>query len=50
MKFNAYIVELKHRENSFTDSLIAADSTVSANFKKIGNDPGGIQVPGKSDI
>jgi hypothetical protein len=38
MKFNAYIVELKHRENSFTDSLIAADSSVSANFKKIGND------------
>ena len=38
MKFNAYIVEIKHRENSFTDSFIAADSTVSANFKKIGKD------------
>ena len=38
MKFNAYIVELKHRENSFTDSLIAADSAVSANFRKIGKD------------
>ena len=38
MKFNAYIVELKHRENSFTDSLIASDSTVSVNFKKIGKD------------
>jgi hypothetical protein len=38
MKFNAYIVELKHWENSFTDSLIASDSTVSANFRKIGKD------------
>lgn len=38
MKFNAYIVELKHRENSFTDSLIATDSIVSANFRKFGKD------------
>jgi hypothetical protein len=38
MKFNAYIVELKHRENSFTGSLIATDSIVSANFRKIGKD------------
>ena len=38
MKFNAYIVELKHRETSFTGSLIAADSIVSANFRRIGKD------------
>ncbi len=38
MKFNAYIVELKYRENSFTSSLIANDTIVSANFRKIGKD------------
>jgi hypothetical protein len=38
MKFNAYIVELKHRENSFTGSLIVSDSIISTNFRKIGKD------------
>ncbi|UCH98356.1 MAG: SelB C-terminal domain-containing protein [Candidatus Aminicenantes bacterium] len=38
MKFNAYIVELKHRENSLTGSLITSDQIVSANFRKIGKD------------
>ena len=35
MRFNAYIVELKHRENSFTESLTANGLTLSANFRKI---------------
>jgi archaellin len=38
MKFNAYIVEFKHKENSFTGTLIASDKPVSANFRKIGHD------------
>jgi hypothetical protein len=38
MKFNAYIVELKQRENSFTGSLLTESGVVSANFRKIGKD------------
>jgi len=38
MKFNAYIVELKHRENTFTAGLIVDDKPISANFRKIGKD------------
>jgi len=39
MKFNAYIVELKHRENSLTGSIITPDNTtIPVNFTKIGKD------------
>jgi len=38
MKFNSYIVELKHRDIAVTGSLTTAAGTVSANFKKIGKD------------
>jgi hypothetical protein len=39
MKFNTYIIELKHRENTFTGSLKDASGQLfSANFKKIGID------------
>jgi hypothetical protein len=38
MRYNAYIVELKHRENSLTESLMANGLTLSANFRKIDTD------------
>ena len=38
MKFNAYFVELKHRENIFTAGLIIDDKPISANFRNIGKD------------
>lgn len=38
MRFNAYVVELKHRESSFTGNLLIAGSSVSANFKKVDGD------------
>jgi hypothetical protein len=37
-KFNAYVVELKHSEESFTGNLLISDKTVSANFQKIDQD------------
>jgi hypothetical protein len=36
MKFNAYIVQLKHREASLTGTLLIPGQPLSANFKKIG--------------
>ena len=38
MRFNAYIVELKHRENSFTESLMVNGTSVSANFRRVDKD------------
>ena len=38
MKFNAYIVELKHRETAFTGSLLTTEGNLSAHLKKIGKD------------
>ncbi len=38
MKFNAYIVELKHRESNFTGNLLVNGSSVSANFKEVDRD------------
>jgi len=35
MRFNSYVVELKHRETSLTGSVLIAGNIVSANFKKI---------------
>lgn len=36
MKFNAYVVQLKHREASLTGTLLIPGQPLSANFKKIG--------------
>jgi hypothetical protein len=39
MKFNAFIVELKHRDNTFAGSLVtSSNEIVFANFQKIGMD------------
>lgn len=38
MRFNSYIVELKHRGTSLTGNLLISEKTVSANFKKIAQD------------
>lgn len=38
MRFNAYVVELKHRESNFTGNLLIAGSSVSANFNKVEGD------------
>lgn len=38
MKFNSYIVELKHREESLTANVLVAGEPVSCNFKKIAPD------------
>ncbi|MCP5048601.1 MAG: hypothetical protein GY940_15635 [bacterium] len=39
MKYNAYIVELKQKDTTFTGSLVLRDATIlPANFKKIGKD------------
>ena len=37
-RFNAYVVELKHSEESFTGNLLVSDKTISANFQKIEQD------------
>ena len=38
MKFNSFIVELKHREESLTANVLIAGESISCNFKKIGPD------------
>ncbi|HLP46339.1 MAG TPA: hypothetical protein VK469_10345, partial [Candidatus Kapabacteria bacterium] len=38
MKFNSYIVELKHREESLTANVLVAGESISCNFKKIAPD------------
>ena len=38
MRFNAYVVELQHRESNFTGNLLIAGSSVSANFRKVEGD------------
>lgn len=38
MKFNSYIVQLKHREESLTANVVVAAEPVSCNFKKIAPD------------
>ena len=38
MKFNSYVVELKHRETSLTGNLLISGNIVSANLKRIAQD------------
>jgi hypothetical protein len=38
MKYNAYIVEFKHRDTGFTGSIVHDDTISPANFRKIGKD------------
>jgi Elongation factor SelB, winged helix len=38
MKYNAFIVQLKHRDASFTGSFAYEEEILSVNFKKIGKD------------
>lgn len=45
MRFDAYVVELKHSESNFTGNLLIAGSTVSANFKKVDGDIYVVQFP-----